>query len=75
MRILLAVDLRDRAARHKVTIIESSDLQTDFTDISTVIRVERPEYDATVGPTARFLRFFNGRQLGDPTTVNLHRGP
>ena len=50
----------------KVTIIEPGGFRTDFAGASTTIREGRPEYDATVGATARFQRDFNGRQPGDP---------
>src|ERR1700678_2767409 len=50
----------------KVTIIEPGGFRTDFAGSSTTIREGRPEYDATVGATARFQRDFNGRPPGDP---------
>jgi NAD(P)-dependent dehydrogenase (short-subunit alcohol dehydrogenase family) len=50
----------------KVTIIEPGGFRTDFAGSSTSIREGRPEYDATVGKTARFQRDFNGKQPGDP---------
>jgi NAD(P)-dependent dehydrogenase (short-subunit alcohol dehydrogenase family) len=50
----------------KVTIIEPGGFRTDFAGLSTSIREGRPEYDATVGKTARFQRDFNGKQPGDP---------
>src|SRR6202046_2563591 len=50
----------------KVTIIEPGAFRTDFAGSSTTIRQGRPEYDATVGATARFQRDFNGKQPGDP---------
>jgi NAD(P)-dependent dehydrogenase (short-subunit alcohol dehydrogenase family) len=50
----------------KVTIIEPGGFRTDFAGSSTTIREGRPEYDTTVGATARFQRDFNGRQPGDP---------
>jgi NAD(P)-dependent dehydrogenase (short-subunit alcohol dehydrogenase family) len=50
----------------RVTIIEPGGFRTDFAGSSTTIREGRPEYDATVGATARFQRDFNGRQPGDP---------
>jgi NAD(P)-dependent dehydrogenase (short-subunit alcohol dehydrogenase family) len=50
----------------KVTIIEPGGFRTDFAGSSTTIREGRPEYDATVGATARFQRDFNGKQPGDP---------
>ena len=40
--------------------------RTDFAGSSTAIREGRPEYDATVGKTARFQRDYNGKQPGDP---------
>jgi NAD(P)-dependent dehydrogenase (short-subunit alcohol dehydrogenase family) len=50
----------------KVTIIEPGGFRTDFAGSSTTIREGRPEYDATVGKTARFQRDFSGKQPGDP---------
>jgi len=50
----------------KVTIIEPGGFRTDFAGSSTTIYEGRPEYDATVGKTARFQREFNGKQPGDP---------
>jgi len=50
----------------KVTIIEPGGFRTGFAGASTTIREGRPEYDATVGTTARFQRDFNGKQPGDP---------
>lgn len=50
----------------KVTIIEPGGFRTDFAGASTTIREGRPEYDVTVGATARFQRDFNGKQPGDP---------
>src|SRR6266478_4573285 len=50
----------------KVTIIEPGGFRTDFAGSSTTIREGRPEYDSTVGATARFQRDFNGKQPGDP---------
>lgn len=50
----------------KVTIIEPGGFRTDFAGSSTTLRDGRPEYDATVGKTARFQREFNGSQPGDP---------
>lgn len=50
----------------KVTIIEPGGFRTDFAGLLTTIREGRPEYDATVGKTARFQRDFNGKQPGDP---------
>jgi NAD(P)-dependent dehydrogenase (short-subunit alcohol dehydrogenase family) len=51
----------------KVTILEPGGFRTDFAGSSTKLREGRPEYDATVGKTARFQRDFNGKQPGDPT--------
>jgi NAD(P)-dependent dehydrogenase (short-subunit alcohol dehydrogenase family) len=50
----------------KITIIEPGGFRTDFAGASTELREGRPEYDATVGKTARFQRDFNGKQPGDP---------
>src|SRR6266699_4727591 len=50
----------------KVTIIEPGGFRTDFAGSSTEIREGRPEYDATVGKTARFQRTYDGKQPGDP---------
>jgi NAD(P)-dependent dehydrogenase (short-subunit alcohol dehydrogenase family) len=50
----------------KVTIIEPGGFRTDFAGSSTTIREGRPEYDSTVGATARFQRRYNGHQPGDP---------
>ena len=50
----------------KVTIIEPGGFRTDFAGSSTEIREGRPEYDSTVGKTARFQRDYNGMQPGDP---------
>src|SRR5271169_5066686 len=50
----------------KVTIIEPGGFRTDFAGSSTAISEGRPEYDATVGKTARFQRDYNGKQPGDP---------
>jgi NAD(P)-dependent dehydrogenase (short-subunit alcohol dehydrogenase family) len=50
----------------KVTILEPGGFRTDFAGSSTALREGRPEYDATVGKTARFQREFNGKQPGDP---------
>jgi NAD(P)-dependent dehydrogenase (short-subunit alcohol dehydrogenase family) len=50
----------------KVTIIEPGGFRTDFAGNSTAIREGRPEYDSTVGKTARFQRDYNGKQPGDP---------
>ena len=59
----------------KVTIIEPGGFRTDFAGVSTNIREGHPDYDATVGATARFQRNFNGNQPGDPAkaaTAVLH---
>src|SRR6201990_1027619 len=50
----------------KVTIVEPGGFRTDFAGSSTELREGRPEYDATVGKTARFQRDYNGKQPGDP---------
>ena len=50
----------------KVTILEPGGFRTDFAGSSTDVREGRPEYDSTVGATARFQRDYNGRQPGDP---------
>lgn len=50
----------------KVTIIEPGGFRTDFAGASTTLQEGRPEYDETVGKTARFQREFNGKQPGDP---------
>jgi NAD(P)-dependent dehydrogenase (short-subunit alcohol dehydrogenase family) len=50
----------------KVTIIEPGGFRTDFAGSSTKLSDGRPEYDSTVGATARFQREYNGKQPGDP---------
>ena len=40
--------------------------ERDSSGIPTAIREGRPEYDATVGKTARFQRDYDGKQPGDP---------
>jgi NAD(P)-dependent dehydrogenase (short-subunit alcohol dehydrogenase family) len=50
----------------KVTIVEPGGFRTDFAGASTTLQEGRPEYDETVGKTARFQREFNGKQPGDP---------
>ncbi len=50
----------------KVTIVEPGGFRTDFAGSSTELREGRPEYDATVGKTARFQRDYSGKQPGDP---------
>lgn len=59
----------------KVTIVEPGGFRTDFAGSSTELRPGRPEYDATVGATARFQSTFNGEQPGSPVkaaTALLH---
>lgn len=59
----------------KVTILEPGGFRTDFAGSSTELREGRPEYESTVGATARFQRNYNGRQPGDPAkaaAVLLH---
>jgi NAD(P)-dependent dehydrogenase (short-subunit alcohol dehydrogenase family) len=50
----------------KVTIVEPGGFRTDFAGSSTELRAGRPEYDSTVGATARFQESYNGKQPGDP---------
>ncbi len=50
----------------KVTIVEPGGFRTDFAGSSTELRAGRPEYDSTVGATARFQENYNGKQPGDP---------
>jgi NAD(P)-dependent dehydrogenase (short-subunit alcohol dehydrogenase family) len=50
----------------KVTIVEPGGFRTDFAGTSTTIREGRPEYESTVGKTARFQREYDGMQPGDP---------
>jgi NAD(P)-dependent dehydrogenase (short-subunit alcohol dehydrogenase family) len=50
----------------KVTIIEPGGFRTDFAGSSTKLSEGHPEYDSTVGATARFQREYNGKQPGDP---------
>jgi NAD(P)-dependent dehydrogenase (short-subunit alcohol dehydrogenase family) len=50
----------------KVTLVEPGGFRTDFAGASTSLKEGRPEYDETVGKTARFQRDFNGKQPGDP---------
>lgn len=50
----------------KVTIIEPGGFRTDFAGSSSIINDGIPDYDATVGATARFQRDYNGKQPGDP---------
>jgi NAD(P)-dependent dehydrogenase (short-subunit alcohol dehydrogenase family) len=59
----------------KVIILEPGGFRTDFAGSSTELREGRPEYESTVGTTARFQRNYNGRQPGDPAkaaAVLLH---
>jgi NAD(P)-dependent dehydrogenase (short-subunit alcohol dehydrogenase family) len=46
--------------------VEPGGFRTDFAGSSTELREGRPEYDATVGKTARFQRDYDGKQPGDP---------
>jgi len=50
----------------KVTIVEPGGFRTDYAGSSTEMREGRPEYDSTVGKTARFQRDYDGKQPGDP---------
>src|SRR5882672_616459 len=50
----------------KVTIIEPGGFRTDFAGSSSTIHDGIPDYDATIGATARFQRDYNGKQPGDP---------
>jgi len=50
----------------KVTIVEPGGFRTDFAGSSTKLSDGNPDYDSTVGATARFQRDYNGKQPGDP---------
>ena len=58
---------RSRTPRHQGHHRRTRCFRTDFAGSSTELREGRPEYDATVGTTARFQRDYNGKQPGDPT--------
>lgn len=50
----------------KVTIVELGGFRTDFAGSSSKLSEGHPEYESTVGATARFQRNYNGKQPGDP---------
>jgi hypothetical protein len=49
----------------KITIVEPGGFRTDFAGSSTELSETHPEYDSTVGATARFQRNYNRKQPGD----------
>lgn len=50
----------------KVTVIEPGGFRTDWAGSSMKIADIRPEYQATVGGLARYLRENTGKETGDP---------
>src|SRR5260370_433348 len=50
----------------KATIVEPGGFRTAFAGSSTKLSEGNPDYDSTVGATARFQRDYNGKQPGDP---------
>jgi hypothetical protein len=55
-----------RCFRAKWHRSEPGGFRTDFAGSSTELSEGHPEYDSTVGATARFQRNYNGKQPGDP---------